>query len=95
MILLDPRYTWMRQLTGFALLLAIWEAAGRAGMLNPMYAPNPSRVGAALGELFSDGRIWRRPSPPRSAVSRWESSSALCWASWPRSCGSSRKCWSP
>jgi NitT/TauT family transport system permease protein len=27
-------------------------------MLNPMYAPMPSRVGAALAELFSDGRIW-------------------------------------
>jgi NitT/TauT family transport system permease protein len=40
------------------MLLAIWEAAGRAGMLNPMYAPMPSRVGAALAELFSDGRIW-------------------------------------
>jgi NitT/TauT family transport system permease protein len=58
MILLDPRYAWARQLAGFAVLLAAWEAAGRAGMLNPMYAPNPSRVGAALVELFSDGRIW-------------------------------------
>jgi NitT/TauT family transport system permease protein len=58
MILLEPRYAWVRQLAGLAILLAIWEAAGRAGQLNPMYAPSPSRVGAALGELFSDGRIW-------------------------------------
>ena len=29
-------------------LLALWEVAGRAGMLNPMYVPMPSRVGAAL-----------------------------------------------
>jgi len=58
MMLLDPRYAWVRQLTAFALLLAVWEAAGRADMLNPMYAPNPSRIGAALIELFSDGRIW-------------------------------------
>jgi NitT/TauT family transport system permease protein len=56
--MLDPRYTWMRQLTAFALLLAVWETAGRADMINPMYAPNPSRVGAALVDLFSDGRIW-------------------------------------
>ncbi len=55
---LDPRYAWMRQLTAFALLLAVWEAAGQAGMLNPMYAPMPSRIGAALADLFSDGRIW-------------------------------------
>jgi NitT/TauT family transport system permease protein len=57
-MLLEPRYAWLRQLAAFALLLAVWEAAGRAGMLNPMYAPNPSRVGAALFDLFSDGRIW-------------------------------------
>src|SRR5437660_847613 len=55
---LDPRYAWMRQLIAFALLLAVWEAAGQAGMLNPMYAPMPSRIGAALADLFSDGRIW-------------------------------------
>ena len=55
---LDRRYTWMRQLAAFAVVLAVWEAAGRAGMLNPMYAPSPSRVGAALVDLFSDGRIW-------------------------------------
>jgi len=55
---LDPRYAWMRQFAAFALLLALWEAAGRADMLNPMYAPSPSRIGAALADLFSDGRIW-------------------------------------
>jgi NitT/TauT family transport system permease protein len=54
----DPRYAWVRQLAAFTVLLAVWEAAGRAGMLNPLYAPMPSRVGAALAELFSDGRIW-------------------------------------
>jgi len=58
MMRLDPRYAWMRQLAAFAALLALWEAAARADMLNPMYAPSPSRVGAALIDLFSDGRIW-------------------------------------
>src|ERR1044072_9340974 len=58
MAFLNPRYVWLRQLIAFAVLLAIWELAGRAGMLNPMYAPMPSRVAAALGQLFSDGRIW-------------------------------------
>src|SRR5947207_14234017 len=57
-MLRDPRYAWVRQLTAFALLLEVWEAVGRAGMLNPMYAPMPSRIAAALVELFSDGRIW-------------------------------------
>jgi NitT/TauT family transport system permease protein len=58
MMLLDPRYAWLRQLAAVAVLLAVWEAAGRAGMLNPMYAPSPSRVAAALVDLFADGRIW-------------------------------------
>ncbi len=57
-MLLDPRYALLRQLAAFAVLLAIWEAAGRADMLNPLYLPNPSRIAAALVELFSDGRIW-------------------------------------
>jgi NitT/TauT family transport system permease protein len=52
------RYTWARQLIAFLVLLAVWEAAARAGMLNPLYLPSPSRIGAALMELFSDGRIW-------------------------------------
>jgi len=58
MMRLDPRFAWVRQLAAFAALLAVWEAAGRAGMLNPLYAPSPSRVAAALVDLFSDGRIW-------------------------------------
>jgi NitT/TauT family transport system permease protein len=52
------RYTWARQLIAFVILLAVWEAAARAGMLNPLYLPSPSRIGAALMDLFSDGRIW-------------------------------------
>jgi NitT/TauT family transport system permease protein len=58
MMLLDPRYAWIRQLVAFAILLAVWEVAGRMDMLNPLYVPNPSRIGAALVDLFSDGRIW-------------------------------------
>src|SRR6476660_5793673 len=58
MMFLHPRYAWIRQLAAFAILLAVWEAAGRAGLLNPLYVPNPSRIGAALMDLFSDGRIW-------------------------------------
>jgi NitT/TauT family transport system permease protein len=54
----NARYAWVRQLVAFAIVLALWEAAGRAGMLNPLYAPSPSRIGAALYELFADGRIW-------------------------------------
>ena len=57
-MLLDPRHAWIRQLVAFVVLLALWELAGRAGMLNPLYAPMPSQVGRVLIELFADGRIW-------------------------------------
>jgi NitT/TauT family transport system permease protein len=56
--LTSARFTWARQLIAFLVLLAVWEAAARAGMLNPLYLPSPSRIGAALMDLFSDGRIW-------------------------------------
>jgi len=94
-MLLDPRYTWMRQLAAFAVLLAIWELAGRAGMLNPLYVPSPSRIGAALIELFADGRIWPHLGATFSAAlaaSRLELSSALYSASSRRSFPSSRNC---
>jgi NitT/TauT family transport system permease protein len=54
----SSRLAWARQLVALLLLLALWEAAGRAGMLNPLYLPSPSQIGAALVDLFSDGRIW-------------------------------------
>ena len=55
---MNARYAWARQLAAFGVLLMIWEVAGRAGRLNPMYAPSPTQIGAALGELFGSGRIW-------------------------------------
>jgi NitT/TauT family transport system permease protein len=52
------KYVWARQLLALAVALALWEAAGWAGWLNPLYLPAPSRIGAALVELFSQGSIW-------------------------------------
>lgn len=52
------RYAWLRQLAALALLLALWEAAGRAHLLNPLYAPAPSQIASALVDLFASGRIW-------------------------------------
>jgi NitT/TauT family transport system permease protein len=52
------RWVWLRQLAAFIIVLAVWEAAGRAGLLNPLYVPAPSQIGAVLAESFSDGRIW-------------------------------------
>jgi NitT/TauT family transport system permease protein len=54
----DPRYKWLRQLIAFGILLVVWEAAGQAGKLNPLYAPSPSQIGDALIQLFGSGEIW-------------------------------------
>jgi NitT/TauT family transport system permease protein len=55
---MNPRFAWLRQLLAFVVFLAIWEAAGHAGLLNPLFLPTPTRIGSALVELFADGRIW-------------------------------------
>ncbi len=46
---------WLRQLAALVVFLALWEAAGRAGLLNPLYVPRPSAVAAVLRELFGSG----------------------------------------
>ena len=38
--------------------MGVWEAAGKFGLLNPLFVPAPSQIGAALFDLFADGRIW-------------------------------------
>ncbi|MGH8734375.1 MAG: ABC transporter permease, partial [Burkholderiales bacterium] len=58
MILTDPRFSLLRQLTAFGVLLLLWEAAGRYELINPLFVPSPSKIGASLYELFADGRIW-------------------------------------
>lgn len=55
---MKPRYAWLRQIIAFGIVLALWEGAGRAGMLNPLFMPSPGRIGSALYDLFADGRVW-------------------------------------
>jgi NitT/TauT family transport system permease protein len=55
---LNPQYAWVRQLLALAVLLALWEAAGYADMLNPLYMPTPTQIWAAFVDLFGSGRIW-------------------------------------
>jgi NitT/TauT family transport system permease protein len=58
MTVLDPRWKWLRQVLAFGFLLLLWEAAGRAGFLNPLFMPSPSNIGSALIGLFSSSEIW-------------------------------------
>lgn len=48
----------LRQFAWFLAALALWEAAGRAGLLNPLYMPMPSAVARTLYGLFAGGSIW-------------------------------------
>jgi NitT/TauT family transport system permease protein len=57
-MMMNPGTAWVRQLAALAVLLALWQTAGAAGMLNPLYMPSPSQIGTALVDLFGSGRIW-------------------------------------
>jgi NitT/TauT family transport system permease protein len=54
----NPKLAWLRQFLALCVLLIVWQAAGNAGMLNPLYMPTPLQIWRAFVELFADGRIW-------------------------------------
>jgi len=60
---MNPNYAWLRQLIAFGILLAIWEAAGRAGMLPGMIitAVNDSSKAVSLDKTSG---VHDRKSPP-------------------------------
>jgi len=47
-----------RRLIVLGILLSLWEALARFGVLNPFYVPPPSKVAVTLYGLFPDGEIW-------------------------------------
>jgi len=49
---------WVRRSLALGLLVALWELAGRAGLLDPLYASAPSEVARVAFGLFADGSIW-------------------------------------
>ena len=49
---------WVRRSLALALLVGLWELAGHAGLLDPLYASAPSEVAAVAFGLFADGSIW-------------------------------------
>jgi ABC-type nitrate/sulfonate/bicarbonate transport system permease component len=48
---MTPAGRRLAQLASLAALVAGWEAAGRAGWVDPLFVPAPSAVVAALGEI--------------------------------------------
>jgi ABC-type nitrate/sulfonate/bicarbonate transport system permease component len=41
-----------------AAFLLVWEAASRAGLLDPLFASSPSLIAAKFAEMVGDGSIW-------------------------------------
>jgi NitT/TauT family transport system permease protein len=48
----------LRRLLVLAVLILLWEACARLGLLNPFYAPPPMQVASTLAGLFLEGSIW-------------------------------------
>jgi ABC-type nitrate/sulfonate/bicarbonate transport system permease component len=46
------------RLAALALFLGVWEAASRAGLIDPLFASSPTLIVAKFVEMFSDGSIW-------------------------------------
>jgi NitT/TauT family transport system permease protein len=59
---------WARQGIALAALIVLWEAASRAGLVDPFYAPPPSVIAATLYGLFADGSIWEHIGATFSAA---------------------------
>ncbi len=47
-----------RRLIVLGIVLGLWQALARFGVLNPFYMPPPSKVAVTLFGLFADGEIW-------------------------------------
>ena len=45
-----------------ALVIAIWQAAGSAGWVNPLFLPAPSAIARAIYELAISGALWQHLS---------------------------------
>ncbi|MDZ7705150.1 MAG: ABC transporter permease [Trueperaceae bacterium] len=49
---------WVRRLIALLVFVGGWELLARFEILDPFYAPPPSRVLSVLASLFIDGSIW-------------------------------------
>jgi len=45
-----------------ALVIAIWQAAGSGGLVNPLFLPPPSAIARAIYQLAISGALWQHLS---------------------------------
>jgi NitT/TauT family transport system permease protein len=48
--------------TALFVVLAIWQFAGSAGLVNPLFLPTPFAIGRAMYRLAASGALWRHLS---------------------------------
>src|SRR5262249_42443638 len=44
------------------LVLALWQLAGSAGLVNPLFLPTPLAIGRAIHQLAISGALWHHLS---------------------------------
>jgi NitT/TauT family transport system permease protein len=47
---------------GLMLVVALWQLAGSAGWVNPLFLPAPSAIAVAIGKLATSGALWQHVS---------------------------------
>src|SRR5579872_7481875 len=45
-----------------ALVIAVWQLAGSAGLVNPLFLPAPSAIAVAIYKLAMSGALWQHLS---------------------------------
>src|SRR2546421_2706835 len=45
-----------------ALVIALWQLAGSAGWVNPLFLPPPSAIAVAIYKLATSGALWQHVS---------------------------------
>src|SRR5438270_14054041 len=45
-----------------ALVIALWQLAGSAGWVNPLFLPPPSAIAVAITKLATSGALWQHVS---------------------------------
>src|SRR5256714_5939282 len=48
--------------TGLALVIALWQLAGSAGLVNPLFLPTPVAIARAIYQLAVSGALWQHLS---------------------------------
>jgi NitT/TauT family transport system permease protein len=48
--------------TALALVIAVWQLAGSAGWVNPLFLPAPSAIAVAITKLAMSGALWQHLS---------------------------------